>query len=86
MKEIQIQTSIYKMFNKNSKRLSVNYIDTKSGYGFGTRIVGAKYNDFESVLEINVNLTVEQAKTLIKELETIIRTKETDDLIFMGGK
>lgn len=68
MKQIHIETSTY---GKNGNRLVVSELDEK-GNGGGTRIVGAKFNDFSSNKEISVPLTVSQAKTLVEELQKAI--------------
>lgn len=72
MKQIVIENSVY---NKKSKRLVVSYRD-ETGRGWGTRIVGGKFNNFLSDKEISVPLTIEQAKELVKELEELIKLEE----------
>ena len=75
MKTIHIQASTYG--KGNYPRLAISDIDER-GYGGGTRIVGAKFGDFESGKEIDVPLTLKQAKELLKELQRTIESIEAE--------
>ena len=76
MTHIEIQTSIYAK-NKYSTRLSISLLDN-NGFGVGTRIKGPKYNDFNSLKEINVSLNLAQAKELQVELSKYIKALEEE--------
>jgi hypothetical protein len=75
-KSICIETSTYQ-WPKNHKntRLAVSLLDENNN-GCGTRIKGAKFSDFSSIDTISVKLTLDEAKTLVNELQTLIKECE----------
>ena len=69
-------------YGKNYKgfRLATMLYDEKH-QGGGTRICGPKFGDFNSTKEIEVPLTIKEAKTLITELQKLIQWEESNGTI-----
>lgn len=65
MSKKTLNVSQYTMGGKTYSRLVVVFHDDNTG----TRIVGGKFNDFDSDVEFDIELNEKQVEELIKELE-----------------